>query len=308
MPLNLMQTMKLSCRPVALGAGLAMLGACAVTPPEMAEVPTSAEARAESYYQRGKQAAENRDLVSALSLFQTAADAGSTDAVYEIGIAYFEGRGVEIDHSEAFKSWMLGAEAGEPRSQYGLGYLYQQGQGVEQDTALAEQWYQAAAGRGHPKAKIALGRLAMASDDDVTAMQQFEEAAELGEAEALYLIGRLHEQGKGVDADPEKAMQLFEQAANAGDPKAQFRMARSALAEQSENGNSEENSNAAIEWLNKAAEQNHAEAQTILGKMSEDDDDRETAMSWYMRAALNGNETARERLADLMKVDTAKAQ
>jgi len=278
----------ISDRPVFMVVGLALLSACAVTPEGTdGEQLNSAEARAQSYYQRGRQAVDSGDFVAAFSLFRTAADAGSVDAVYELGIAYFEGRGADIDYANALKWWSAGAQAGEARSQYGLGYLYQQGQGVAQDTARAEEWYTAAAKRGHPKAKIALGRLAMAGDDSSTAMQHFEAAAELGEAEALYLIGRMHEQGMGVETDTDKAMAFFAKAADGGDSKAQFRLANSVLEEDSEA------IEAAVAWLNKAAEQDHAEAQTMLGKIYEDANDRETAMSWYMRAALNGNESAR---------------
>jgi len=271
--------------------GLALLSACASTPRGTdGEQLNSAEARAQSYYQRGRQAVDSGDFVAAFSLFRTAADAGSVDAVYELGIAYFEGRGADIDYANALKWWSAGAEAGEARSQYGLGYLYQQGQGVAQDTARAEQWYEAAAKRGHPKAKVALGRLAMAGDDSSTALQHFEAAAELGEAEALYLIGRMYEKGMGVESDMDTAMEYFLKAADAGDSKAQFRLANSMLE------NDSEAIEAAVAWLNKAAEQDHAQAQAMLGKIHEDENDRETAMSWYMRAALNGNESARERL------------
>jgi len=193
---------------------------------------------------------------------------------------------------------MKAAESGDARSQYGLGYLYQQGQGVAQDSTRAAEWYDAASIQGHPKAKVALGRLAMGVDDGQTAMKHFKQAADLGQPEAMFLIGRLYEQGMGVKADDEKAMTYFRQAADNGDAKAQYRLAKATLGDGGSTDSAQQE--IALSWLNKAAEQDHAEAQTTLGQLLEEND-RDAAMTWYMRAALNGNEDARERLATLMQ-------
>lgn len=294
---SMVRLVRQSTRPVVAFVAIALLSACAGSPIGGGSESAS-EARATSYYQRARQAVDNDDLRSAYSLFQTAADAGSLQAMYELGIAYFEGRGIGIDYDKAFQWWTKAAQSGDARSQYGLGYLYQQGQGVAQDSTRAAEWYDAASIQGHPKAKVALGRLAMSVDDGETAMQHFKVAAELGQAEALFLMGRLHEQGMGVSADEEKAMDYFRQAADNGDPKAQFRLAQATLDSADKADSAEQE--VALSWLNKAAEQEHAQAQTTLGKMLEQDD-REAAMTWYMRAALNGNEDARERLAALMQ-------
>ncbi len=278
-------------------ASIALLAGCA-SAPHSDDPQSAAEARATSYYQRAQQAVQNDDLKTANSLFQTAADAGSLRAMYELGIAYFEGRGVSIDYKQAYSWWIKAAQAGDARSQYGVGYLYQQGQGVTEDATRAAEWYDAASIQGHPKAKVALGRLAMSVDDGEVAMKHFKAAAQLGQAEALFLIGRLHEQGMGTDIDQDKAMDYFAQAADDGDAKAQYRLAKAALdgGDQIDAAQKE----VALSWLNKAAEQEHAEAQTTLAMMLEQDD-RDAAMTWYMRAALNGNEDARERLAALMQ-------
>ena len=275
---------------------LIALSSCAVVPLGDGDAKN---ARAVSHYQRAQQAVENRKFDTAYRLFKRAANAGSADALYELGIAHFEGRGVAIDYPGAFEWWSKGAAVNEPRSQYGLGYLYHHGQGVEKDIDKAEVWYVNASDLGHPKAMIALGRLAMQTGQGEEALEHFNDAAGLGEPEAVFLIGKLYEAGNGVDASSERASEYFIEAANLGDAKAQYRLARVALEQ-------DEDVAAARDWLTKAAEQEHAQAQVALAELLEQEDDRDGAMSWYMRAALNGNEAARDRLSVLMNVGEAK--
>lgn len=57
---------------------------------------------------------------------------GDSEAQYELGKLYFNGRGVEKSYTEAFKWYKKAAEKGLPESQYYLGKLYVTGRGVRQ--------------------------------------------------------------------------------------------------------------------------------------------------------------------------------
>ena len=59
----------------------------------------------------------------------------------------------------ALAIWVKAAEAGDTNAMFNLGLLYDNGQGVAQDYGKAREWYQKAAEAGNTDAKKALLRL-----------------------------------------------------------------------------------------------------------------------------------------------------
>jgi uncharacterized protein len=77
-----------------------------------------------------------------------AAEAGSTDAQTAIGTAYYLGRGVPKDLSQAAHWFRESAKGGDVGTQYLLASMYEAGDGVPQDLRLARYWYGIAAKNG----------------------------------------------------------------------------------------------------------------------------------------------------------------
>ncbi|MBQ6142317.1 MAG: sel1 repeat family protein [Kiritimatiellae bacterium] len=78
-------------------------------------------------------------------------------SVYDLGIRYYFGFGVDQDYAEAARVWQAAANHGHAYAQYGLGVCYFTGHGVKQDLAEAVKWWKKAAAQGHRAAKYGLG-------------------------------------------------------------------------------------------------------------------------------------------------------
>jgi len=80
------------------------------------------------------------DLPQAAGLFRKAAKAGDSAALWNLGMLYMMGQGVEKDAAFACKCWFKAAKEGETRAMSCLGIAYQQGEGVEKDMEKGEAW------------------------------------------------------------------------------------------------------------------------------------------------------------------------
>ena len=87
------------------------------------------------------------------------AEQGNAEAQFNLGVAYFKGKGVPQDHAEAVRWCRLAAEQGHAEAQCDLGLCYATGYGVLQDYKEAMKWYHLAAEQGDVKAQFYLGRV-----------------------------------------------------------------------------------------------------------------------------------------------------
>ena len=76
----------------------------------------------------------------------------SSNQDFELGLQYYQGRGVPKSYSKAKKFLEIGANAGHAGSQSLLGTLYYYGRGVLKDYDIAFGWFRLAALQGHQKA------------------------------------------------------------------------------------------------------------------------------------------------------------
>ena len=96
----------------------------------------------------------------ASELYRTAAENGSTRGCMLLANCYLEGMGVEQNANEAIRWLTVAADAGEEEAMYLIGSLYEDGEnGVKKDLKLAKQWYKKAAAAGYEPAQAALNRL-----------------------------------------------------------------------------------------------------------------------------------------------------
>lgn len=101
-----------------------------------------------------------RDYEAAVALLDLAAQAGSTDALYQLGKCYLKGIGCSKDPSGGVSCLERAALAGHISATYRLGECFELGLGAPRSSELAAYWYRKAAALNHPQAYKALFRLA----------------------------------------------------------------------------------------------------------------------------------------------------
>ena len=88
-----------------------------------------------------------------------AAERGTGEDQYNLGLRYEGGMVVPQDHREAIRWYRQSAMQGYPAGQYKLCEMSERGQGVPQDYQEALRWCGLAADQGHGGAMFMLGRL-----------------------------------------------------------------------------------------------------------------------------------------------------
>lgn len=124
------------------------------------------------------------------------------------------------DYPGAVAEWMPEAAKGDLDALYNIGLAYRMGRGVEQDRQRAEEFFRKAASAGHTPAKTALGIMAIRLGRKQEAMLWLGQSAGEGDARAQYLLGIAYYQGDAVKRDVPLAYALISRAADAGVPQA----------------------------------------------------------------------------------------
>lgn len=86
-----------------------------------------------------------------------AADAGQSEAQFELGVYYFQGTCVEPDMQQSTHWFDQAARQGHGPAAFNLGNAYHHGRGIAQDTDKAHYWWRRAAFKGLPNAAYNLG-------------------------------------------------------------------------------------------------------------------------------------------------------
>lgn len=146
------------------------------------------------------------------------------------------------------------------------------------------------------EAALALGQMLLDSGRPQEALDSFSMAARGGNIAALTMIGRMHERGWGVPADPALAAGYFARAADAGDAWAMFNLADLCLAGR---GVPQDRLRAHRLYAS-AAGLGHAKALNMLGMLAETGegpDPTEAATDYFRAAAEAGDCWAQFNLA-----------
>jgi TPR repeat protein len=115
-----------------------------------------------------KEAAATRESVHSTTIdqfdvefneFKRKAEAGDSEAQFNLGLCHFRGTGVSVDKREALKWYKKAAEAGHTSAQANLGVFYFDGGSgtISPDAREAIKWYTRAAEGGHTIAQYNLG-------------------------------------------------------------------------------------------------------------------------------------------------------
>ena len=101
-----------------------------------------------------------RDAVEAVHWYHKAAGQGHVEAQYRLGAMYAGGEGVPENYTEATRWLRMAAEQGHAETQYSLGVVYERSAGVPENNAQAYAWYIVAAAQGDAHAKYSKERIA----------------------------------------------------------------------------------------------------------------------------------------------------
>ena len=139
---------------------------------------------------KGKECYNNNGYEAAFKYFKQASEYSDPEAQYELGLCFFEGKGVNCDINEAIKMWKLSAEQGFVIAQYRLGMEIPD-EFLEDDEKVKEgmKWLEMAAKQGYSEAQWQLSNF-YATDwlsvyNPLLATQWMKAAAEQGHVEAI---------------------------------------------------------------------------------------------------------------------------
>lgn len=143
------------------------------------------------------------DEEEAAKLLLSAANQGDAEAQNELGEMFEEGQGVQQSYTDAVRFYNLAAEQNNSIAQYNLARMYHNGWGVQQNLGKAIKLAQLAADNEHIDAQRFLGELWENGWLDGTdwnwsnkkAAKWYKKAAERGDAESQYRLGRLYYRG-----------------------------------------------------------------------------------------------------------------
>ena len=155
-------------------------------------------------------------------LLQKAADAGSLEAMYDLADCYYDGEGVDKNMPLAMKWLTKAADAGYVKAQAALGGNYYQGmEGLDQNYALSEKYLLMAAQKDNSEAQAALSLLYIEMEEFEKAMLWARKAIQTEQPMAYLALGRIYDEGLGVETDHKEGLKWFEKAADKGDADAQ---------------------------------------------------------------------------------------
>ncbi len=272
-------------------------------------------------YNLGENFLKAENFLLAAELFQQAASLGhqiALENLISIGLAYFNGEGVQENAKRAFELFQQAADLGHAGAKSNLGVFYKEGRGVTRDLKRAAELYQQAATQGN---QIALGNLfGLACDffaglevnkDINFAVELFQQAAKLGHKIALKnldAIGNMYINGKGAPKDPTRAFELFQQAADLGINNAKYNLGVSY-----EQGlGVTRDLNRAVELYQEAADLGHATAKDNLGILYAQGrgvaQDFKRAAELYQEAAVLGHADAKFNLGGCYEQGRGVAQ
>ena len=145
------------------------------------------------------------------------ASANDIGAMEEIARRLIQGTGVAKD-PQAGAGWLLrAAEAGSAQAAFNVGVMYERGFVVERDSGRAVEWYRKAADGNMPAAKHNLALMLRdgkgAPRDTARAIELLQSAAHQGMAASMFSLGDMYERGDAGSKDAAAALAWFAIAA-----------------------------------------------------------------------------------------------
>ena len=158
----------------------------------------------------------NKENGLALEWFKRAGNAGRFGAYVTAGDFYRDGTGTTVNYTEAKKYYELAAKHGVAVAFNQLALLYADGNGVEKNLEKAKELYLKAVEKNNVAAMKNLGTMLYNSQNYSEAFKWYKKAADLGDADASFMLGWQYEFGQGVTNDMLQAQENYRKSAQNG--------------------------------------------------------------------------------------------
>ena len=150
----------------------------------------------------------NREVVQSL---EKRVELDDPIAIYNMGCDYQDGTcGRPQNHAKALELYHRAAELGYVASYNNIGYAYNNGEGVDVDKKKARHYYELAAIGGDPIARYNLGEMDEEAGNMERALRHFMIAVRGGYSKSLNMIQKLWKNGFASKEDTTEALQLHQ--------------------------------------------------------------------------------------------------
>lgn len=165
----------------------------------------------------------------AIDLYKKSAENHHPYAYYNLALIYHKGEPgiIEKDIMKAIKYYSLAAEYGIGWAMFNLGLLYSLGDGVEIDQNKAMYFFEMASNQSYPEAQVNLGIIYYNKGESYKkeASKFFKKAANQNIPEAQFNLGYMYDEGIGVKKNPQKAVNYYKLASDQNIHQASFNLA-----------------------------------------------------------------------------------
>ena len=153
------------------------------------------------------------DDASEHTMIQKRVDKGDAEAIYQLGEQYFNGElGLAKDVPRAVELWTEAAELGSLDAHYHIGLAYYNGDGVEEDKPRSTEHWQQAAMKGDARSRHNLGFVEDDDGNDELAAQHWMISAKMGVEESLDNIREMFKEGLVTKARYAEALLGYQDA------------------------------------------------------------------------------------------------
>lgn len=252
---------------------------------------------------------EYQNIERGLLYLERCVAADYVDGIEGLANVYFNGDFVEqdVDRTRQLLEKAIELESG--NAAFNLGCLYERGFFADApDYAKAMEYYEKAISldnaEGCYRAAIYHDKGVLGEAKPEEAFALFAKAVELGNVEAIFDLGRYYKLGLGTEENPDKALELFRKGAENNNPSC---LTELGLAYEDGMG-VEMNPQQAVDYMMQAANMDYGYAQFKLGEYYFNGygsclEDNKTALEWYQKAIENDVPMAMQRMGDYYLYD-----
>jgi TPR repeat protein len=175
----------------------------------------------EKLYKQGKAAFVAKKYAKAEELLNLAAEQGSINAQFSLGILYSSAMYKKEDKAKSLYWYEKAAEQGHIQAQFSMGNYYDRGTGVRENKSKTVYWWTKAAEQGNRQAQSLIGAYYFdgvgVAKDEGKAAYWWTLAAEEGITSAQRNLGIIYLNGTGVPKDKDKALYWLKKSAEDSD-------------------------------------------------------------------------------------------
>lgn len=260
------------------------------------------------------------DHEKAYHLYLQAAKQNHAAATYRVAVCNEIGAGTRKEPPRAAAFYRKAASLGDTAAMYKLGMILLQGSlGEAKNPREAIGWLRRAAEQADEENPHALHELALLHEipngqfiphEPLQSKELYTRAAYLGYTQSQYKLGQCYEYGAlGCPVDPRRSIAWYTKAAEKGNSEAELALSGWYLT--GSDGVLVQSDSEAYLWARRAANKGLSKAEYAVGYYAEVGigikQDVEFAKRWYMRAAAQGNKRAMNRLTEMKRQGSKRA-